>query len=314
MNRSAPPNGQALPSEDHDLEQLFAENCPRFEGVNLASLVGREATNKTVNRTCAPFTSPIDSVSNPLWKRRSFMLKSLGVLGGCAASIAMAIVFSPIGSSSAFAQVQESLKSVRSASYTVTISSESKTPLRWRVYLSDSGVCRLEQPSGVYLVFDSAKKKLMEVNPAESKARITEGLNVPEGFNVIAQLSRSELKISPESENHQVKNIGAVTAKGFTVKDKQASFSIWVNPDNDLPVLVEKFSAGNELHLIETWSDFEYNVQLDESLFSFEVPEGYRSEFVRATKNDDTAKTDVQQEPESTRREGPSYGFGPKSK
>lgn len=314
MNRSAPRNGQAHPSDDHDLEQLFAENCPQFAAVNVASLVSENATNTTVNRTCEPFTSPIDSQNNPLWKRRIFMLKSLGVLGACAASIAIAIVFSPVGSTSAFAQVQESLKKVRSASYTVTMSSESKTPMKWQVYLSESNACRLEQPSGVYLVFDAAKKILMEVNPAEKKALITEGLNVPDGFNVIEQLSRSELKLSRESENHKMKSIGSVTAKGFTVKDKQASFNIWVNPINDLPVLIEKFSAGGDPHLMETWSDFDYNVQLDESLFSFKAPEGFKTEFVRAPKNDAKAKTDVQLEPESTRRDGPSYGFGPKSK
>ena len=66
MNRSALRNGQDLPSDDHDLEQLFAENCPRFAAVNVASLVSKKATNNTVNRTCEPFTSPIDSQSNPL--------------------------------------------------------------------------------------------------------------------------------------------------------------------------------------------------------------------------------------------------------
>lgn len=225
--------------------------------------------------------------------------------------------FKTLGSfegSAAFAQVQESLKKVRTAKYTVSISSESKTPLTWQVYLSESNVCRVEQPSGVYLVFDAAKKKLMEVNPAESKARVTEGLNVPDGFNVIAQLSRSELKISKESQSDEVKAIGAVAAKGFTVKDNQARFNIWVDPTNDLPLLVEKFSNGNDPGVTETWVDFQYDLPLQDSLFRFDAPEGFKTEIVHAPNGGDAQQTDLPQKPESTRRDGPSYGFGPGSK
>ena len=242
------------------------------------------------------------------------MLKSLCFLGACAASIALVIVFSPLDSGTAFAQVQESLKKVRTATYTVTIASDSKTPLKWQVYLSESNICRVEQPSGVYLVFDAAKKRLMEVIPAESKTRVTEGLNVPDGFNVIAQLSRSELKLSNEAPSNQVKSIGPVAANGFTVKDKQARFNIWVAPTTDLPLLVEKFSANNDPGVTETWSEFQYNVPLQASLFSFEAPEGFKTEVVHAPKRGDAQQTDGQQKSSSTRRDGPSYGFGPSSK
>ena len=314
MNRQVLTDGQALPGDEQDLQQLFVTDCPQFAPVNATSVISAAASDNTVNRTCERFSSLSIDEGSSLWKRRSFMLKSLGFVGACAASIALTIVFSPLGGSTAFAQVQESLKKVRTAKYAVTISSESKTPMKWQVYLSESNICRVEQPSGIYLVFDAAKKKLMEVSPAESKARVTEGLNVPDGFNVITQLSRSELKLSNESQIDQVKSIGPVAAKGFTVKDKQARFNIWVDPTTDLPLLVEKFSAGIDSSVTETWTDFQYNVPLQASLFSFEAPEGFKTEVVQAPKRGDAQQTDGQQKPSSTRRDGPSYGFGPGSK
>lgn len=314
MNRQALTNGQALSGEDQDLQKLFATDCPQFAPVNVTSVISAAASDNTVNRTCEGFSSLNVDQDSSIWKRRSFMLKCLGFLGACAASTALVIVFSPLGSGTAFAQVQESLKKVRTATYTVTIASDSKTPLKWQVYLSDSFVCRVEQPNGVYLVFDAAKKRLMEVIPAESKARVTEGLNVPDGFNVIAQLTRSDLKLSNEAPSNQVKNIGPVAAKGFTVKDKQARFTIWVAPNTDLPLLVEKFSAENDPGVTETWAEFQYNVPLQASLFSFEAPEGFKTEVVHAPNRGDAQQTDVQQKPSSTRRDSPNYGFGPGSK
>ncbi len=313
MNRQALTNGQALPGDEQDLEQLFVTDCPQFATVIVTSVLAAAASDKKTNQTCERFSSLSVDQGVPTWKRRSFMLKNLGFLGVCVAGIALAIVFSPLGSR-AFAQVQESLKKVRTATYTATISSGNKAPLTWQVYLSEGNICRVEQPSGIFLVFDAANKKLIEVNRAESKARVTEGLNVPDGFNVIAQLSRSELRLSNESQSNHVKSFGSVQAKGFTVKDKQARFNIWVDPTTDLPLLVEKFSAGIDSSVTETWTDFHYNVPLQASLFSFEVPEGFQAEVVQATKRGDAQQTEGQQKPSSTRRDGPSYGFGPSSK
>ena len=238
------------------------------------------------------------------------MLKSIGFLGACAASIALAIVFSPLGNSTALAQVQESLKKVRTATYTVTIAGGSKTPLKWQVYLSGESACRVEQSSGIYLVFDAAKKKLIEVNPTESRVRIAEGLNVPDGFNVIAQLSRSELKLSDESQGDRVKSIGTVKARGFTAEDKQARFNVWIDPTTDLPLFVEKFFQGGEAGVTETWTDFQYNVPLRATLFSLDAPEGFQIEIVRAPKVGNAQQTEDPRKPSTTRRDGPSYGFG----
>ncbi len=238
------------------------------------------------------------------------MLKSFGFLGACAASIALTIVVSPLGSSTALAQVQESLKKVRTATYIVTVSSGDKSPMQWQVYLSEENICRVEQPNGVYLVFDAAKKKLLEVNPQESKVRITEAVNVPDGFNVVAQLTRPELKLSKDSQSDQVKTIGSIQTKGFTLTDKQAHLNVWIDPTTDLPLLVERFPLGSDVSVMETWSEFKYNLPLQSSLFSLDAPQGYQIEVIQALKRGDAKQTEGQSKPASTRRDGPSYGFG----
>lgn len=310
MKHHAITNGQVNPDDEQDLVQLFSNDCSSFSPVNASSIIAAAASTQKTSQTCEPFASfSVDQVI-PFWKRRSFMLKSFGFLGACAASIALTIVVSPLGSSTALAQVQESLKKVRTATYIVTVSSGDKSPMQWQVYLSEENICRVEQPNGVYLVFDAAKKKLLEVNPQESKVRITEAVNVPDGFNVVAQLTRPELKLSKDSQSDQVKTIGSIQTKGFTLTDKQAHLNVWIDPTTDLPLLVERFPLGSDVSVMETWSEFKYNLPLQSSLFSLDAPQGYQIEVIQALKRGDAKQTEGQSKPASTRRDGPSYGFG----
>ena len=96
-------------------------------------------------------------------------------------------------------------------------------------------------------------------------------------------------------------------------KIAQAVVGLWMIDDQPARV-VEKFSAGIDSSVTETWTNFQYNVPLQASLFSFEAPEGFKTEVVQAPKRGDAQQTDGQQKSSSTRRDGPSYGFGPSSK
>jgi len=63
-------------------------------------------------------------------------------------------------------------------------------------------------------------------------------------------------------------------AVGFRMQHDRAQTTIWADPKTSLPIRVEYAISGDtEIHTVMT--DFEIDPDLDESLFSLEVPEGY---------------------------------------
>lgn len=63
-------------------------------------------------------------------------------------------------------------------------------------------------------------------------------------------------------------------AVGFRMRYGHAETKIWADPKTSLPIRVEYLISGEtEIHIVMT--DFEIDPDLDESLFSLDVPEGY---------------------------------------
>ncbi len=63
-------------------------------------------------------------------------------------------------------------------------------------------------------------------------------------------------------------------AVGFRIQDGPFETKIWADPKTSLPIRVERATSGEiEIHTVMT--DFEIDPDLDKSLFSLDVPEGY---------------------------------------
>ena len=236
------------------------------------------------------------------------MLKRMGVLGACAASICVALAFGLWGSSSALAQVQDALRKVQTASYTVAHNTGGNQQITWRVMCIAEDLCRLEQPNGIYLVFDVKGKRVLEVNPNESKVRFTENIPVPKDFNIISKLANvraSAVKNEPGLPNRE---IGGKETTGFVIEENGVQFNVWIDPATNLPLEMERRlpSTGQriessstekwtKLSSMEKWTDFRFDEPMDKALFALEVPEGFAVD----TRN-------------SATKEGASesYGFG----
>ena len=70
------------------------------------------------------------------------------------------------------------------------------------------------------------------------------------------------------------KDIDGRRVVGFRISLPAAVFSVWGDPKTGLPVRIEATMAMMPNVKI-TMSDFEFNVDMDESLFSVEPPAGY---------------------------------------
>ena len=76
---------------------------------------------------------------------------------------------------------------------------------------------------------------------------------------------------------------------GFRIPKADRETKIWADPDTGLPVRVE-FTSHRRPKTRKVMSDFRINVDLDESLFSLEVPEGYTVDRVKLDVSKTTAE------------------------
>ncbi len=306
-------NGRAEADEDSELRLLFQQSTPMFARVNVKALIQGAATDARhlaarprlveshVNTEVGDVVGERDSRS--LSKGKLKMFQRIGVLGACAASVCIALVLGLWENNAVLAQVQDAIRKVRTASYTVTHSTGDKQQIRWEVKLLSDNLCRLEQPNGIYMVFDVKGKRIMEVNPAESKVRITENLPVPDDYNIIATLVHAEVATVEHVAKLPNRTIDGKEATGFVIEENGVRFNVWIDPTTKLPLQMERSGTPtleNSPPSTEKWSDFRFDEPLDESLFSFVVPEGFA--------------VDTRQSPAAKQQASPSYGFGPKEK
>jgi len=86
--------------------------------------------------------------------------------------------------------------------------------------------------------------------------------------NIITDLQNDpDFSVEPLGE----KEIDGRTAKGFHATGPDVELTIWADPQTALPIRTEQ-----KWHQMQfTCTDFQFDIEMDESLFSMEIPEGY---------------------------------------
>ncbi|MFC1794813.1 hypothetical protein ACFL3Q_14650 [Planctomycetota bacterium] len=164
--------------------------------------------------------------------------------------------------------------------------------LTWKITLLDKATIircmalepyyvRLVWPSGKVWLLDRRKKQLIMMNPVKKTAKImVVGREFPDIYD-----SARHFKNMPGYSIEQIGQcqIGQKQAIGFNLSNKEGNdqMIVWIDPHSQLPMHIEFFGA-NELGQMEPkiiWSDIVFDVELDESLFKFDL-KGYEVEEV----------------------------------
>ena len=141
------------------------------------------------------------------------------------------------------------------------------------------------------VIQDSSQGKSLTLEPASKTATvITSTKNrkdkTPEsgGFFTLVRLFQfvEEKPGAVEHESLGEKEIDGRKVVGFHISSQPHDLILWGDPKTGLPVRVE-MTSGMEGSVKATFSDFVFNVDMDESLFSLEPPAGYT---VRNAKTD----------------------------
>ena len=200
------------------------------------------------------------------------------------AGITVAVVFLTLGNGGAhiaWADVQEHIRNARTMTFKMTteIEGSPNKKVDEKVMFKEPGLMRREMvgPTKRIIIMDQQQGKMIILEEATKKAII---LYLP-GFpaegreNQIKQNFLTGIKKLIEESETELgeKEIDGRAAKGYRVEKGNQTFTIWADAETGQPVEVNMTMFQGEARKI--MSDFEFDVELDESLFSLEVPEGY---------------------------------------
>jgi outer membrane lipoprotein-sorting protein len=192
--------------------------------------------------------------------------------------------FAPGSQSLAFADMVKAFSGVRTARFTMTakikdgLTQHSKglfmAPARERVET------KMSESASMIMVFDMEEKQSVSLIPNQKVAIVYDLENAPEDaespgtFDKLRKQFQRAQHGEENTESLGERTIDGRTTVGFRIVDGRIETKIWADPKTELPVRVETTIGGEQkMHLV--MENFEYDVELDESLFDTTPPEGY---------------------------------------
>ncbi|MHC4462544.1 MAG: hypothetical protein ACYS6W_02440 [Planctomycetota bacterium] len=184
--------------------------------------------------------------------------------------------FSIDGASIVFADVLEQINNFRPYTGTITVQEEGTPTVSKRVMMLSLTQRREIHSNGTIVVFDLARAKTLTLVP-EKKYAIERILDVQAttDFDLLRLVSAMQNAASLEIGTRELE--GRI-AKGFRSTNKVNDIIVWADIQTKLPIRVEVVHVGKGRIII--MSEFKFDVNFDESLFSVTAPEDYTVERV----------------------------------
>ena len=128
----------------------------------------------------------------------------------------------------------------------------------------------------VIVIADYDTSRMLQLIPSKKTAVLIDMKDLPEEpENVLEELRNmvTEIQNDPDIsvESLGEKEIDGRMAQGFRATGPDGEWTIWADPQTALPIRMEQ--KWRQMEFVCT--DFQFDVELDESLFSMEIPEGY---------------------------------------
>lgn len=203
------------------------------------------------------------------------------------AGITVAVIFLTLGDGGAsitWADVQERIRNVRTMTLMATIKKEGSPSMEMKMMFKEPGLMRYESSSGSLksvMILDARKNKrivLLDIGTQKSAfASDNTGLSAEfrQKKGAIAQNFLTEFKKLIEESETELgeKEIDGRVVKGYRVEKGNMVSTIWVDAKTAQPVEMIVTMPRRETEM--TMSDFEFDVELDDSLFSLDIPKEY---------------------------------------
>ncbi len=185
----------------------------------------------------------------------------------------------------AFDALVANLMKARTARYDMITTMEGQPELKMKAYYLEPNHLRQEITNGYINISDWSVGKMIGLDPKSKQATVINMLNMPDDqkngmhanqFEMIRQALRT-VTSDPNSKTLSLgeKQIDGRTVLGFRIDAPGMPLTVWADPETELPVRIETTMVGPPKTKV-VMTNYEFNVELDESLFSLDIPEGYK--------------------------------------
>ena len=187
------------------------------------------------------------------------------------------------GATVAWADVQEMIRNVETLTYKQTTTMEGDFPegvpaeMTATMMFMEPGRMRMEIAIGSHKaisIMDMQQKKMISLDEAQKMATVFDLSSMPEESKEQDYLAEIKKLIEESETELGERTIDGRLAQGYRVeKGGNYVMTLWVDAQTCEPIEMELTLFKGEA--VTTMYDFVFNAELDESLFSVEVPEGY---------------------------------------
>ncbi len=218
---------------------------------------------------------------------RTKIMKLLTTAAGLLLIAGMATLFllAVKAPSSAFGQALKQVREARSLSYAelITIKGQEQ-PVRTKVVIAEDGRKRSEilGEGGVTTITDAAGHVRITLIESSKVAIVQDPVLVQQGKNAGSDLlawlqALKSLGDSPTKELGH-KELEGKRVTGFVAKQGHFVVTMWVDDATGKPVRIEYDAPVNGADYHVAMTELRFDASVDESLFSFTAPEGYRTQ------------------------------------
>jgi outer membrane lipoprotein-sorting protein len=178
----------------------------------------------------------------------------------------------------AYAEVVERLHNARTLTCIVETNTgiEGMPSMTMEIAFKEPGYMRFAMPGGYVSVINMVQGKGISIIPKRKQFVEIEMSNMPNDPAQQQLDAIEKLRSLPERADEELgtSEIDGRVLQGFRVTEEGMINTVWIDPQTRELVLVERESV-NAPGMSGTMSNFQFDVELDDSLFSLTPPEGY---------------------------------------
>jgi hypothetical protein len=134
----------------------------------------------------------------------------------------------------------------------------------------------LSHMEDVVSIIDLETSRILSLTISKKEAAYVDLKGLPSMPNYLDTLRNiiSDFQESPHFEVEELgkREVDGVEAVGFLARQPKVEITIWADPETALPVRIEQVSGQMKM----ICKNVKFDVPMDESLFSMDVPEGYK--------------------------------------
>ncbi len=128
----------------------------------------------------------------------------------------------------------------------------------------------------VIVITDYDTSRMFQLIPSKKTAVVIDLKDIPEKpENILEELRNmvTEIQNNTDISVEQLgeKEIDGRIATGFRARNPDGEITVWADTQTALPIRIEQ--QWGQMQFVYT--DFQFDIEMDESLFSMEIPEGY---------------------------------------